>query len=63
MIPTPEKIVEVRNDAKTIQGPQIYVQKWIDYSSKYGIGYMMSNGAIGVYMNDTTKIIQDLQNE
>ena len=35
----------------------ISVKKWIDYSSKYGLGYILSNGHIGVYFNDSTKII------
>jgi polo-like kinase 1 len=35
----------------------IWVKKWIDYSSKYGLGYLLSNGSAGVYFNDSTKII------
>ena len=31
--------------------------KWIDYSSKYGLGYILSDGNVGVYFNDSTKII------
>ena len=33
------------------------MKKWIDYSSKYGIGYALSNGMIGVYFNDSTKML------
>jgi len=36
---------------------EIYVTKWVDYSSKYGLGYLLSNGSTGVYYNDSTKII------
>ena len=35
----------------------VSVKKWIDYSSKYGLGYILSDGIIGVYFNDSTKII------
>ena len=35
----------------------VSVKKWIDYSSKYGLGYILSDGHIGVYFNDSTKII------
>ena len=35
----------------------LWVKKWVDYSSKYGIGYLLSNNAVGVYFNDSTKII------
>jgi len=37
--------------------PEIWVTKWVDYSSKYGVGYTLSDGSIGVYFNDSTKII------
>ena len=36
---------------------EIWVTKWVDYSNKYGLGYILNNGNIGVYFNDTTKII------
>jgi len=35
------------------------VKKWVDYSSKYGLGYYLSNEATGVYFNDSTKIVLD----
>lgn len=34
-----------------------YVKKWVDYSSKYGLGYLLSNKSTGIYFNDCTKII------
>ena len=40
-----------------LKAPDIYVIKFIDYSSKYGVGYILSNGFCGVYFNDNTKII------
>ena len=33
------------------------VTRWVDYASKYGVGYMLSDGSVGVYFNDSTKII------
>lgn len=35
----------------------VWVQKWIDYSSKYGLGYLLSDKAAGVFFNDSTKIV------
>jgi polo-like kinase 1 len=35
----------------------VWVKKWVDYSSKYGLGYILSNGSTGVFFNDSTKII------
>ena len=42
---------------------QIHVKKWVDYSTKYGLGYLLSDGSTGVYFNDSTKIILDRNNE
>lgn len=36
---------------------EIYIKKWVDYSNKYGIGFLLMNGDIGVYFNDSTKIV------
>lgn len=41
------------------QGPDLWVTKWVDYSSKYGLGYLLSNGTTGVYFNDSSKIVLD----
>jgi len=38
---------------------EIWVKKWVDYSSKYGLGYLLSNGCTGVYFNDSSKILLD----
>lgn len=43
----------------TVPRSEIFVKKWVDYSSKYGLGYILSNGAVGVFFNDSTKIIVD----
>jgi polo-like kinase 1 len=42
---------------------EVYVKKWVDYSSKYGLGYLLSNGSSGVFFNDSTKIILDIKGE
>jgi polo-like kinase 1 len=35
----------------------------VDYSTKYGLGYLLSDGSTGVYFNDSTKIIVDKNGE
>lgn len=37
----------------------MWVKKWVDYSSKYGLGYHLSNSSVGVFFNDATKIVLD----
>ena len=43
--------------AKETQLP-IYVAKWIDYSSKFGLGFQLSDSTNGVYFNDRTIMFQ-----
>ena len=33
--------------------------KWVDYSSKYGLGYLLSDQSAGVFFNDSTKIVAE----
>ncbi len=40
-----------------LKEPDIWVKKWVDYSSKYGLGYLLNNGFSGVFFNDSSKII------
>ena len=39
--------------------PNCYVTKWVDYSDKYGLGYQLADGSIGVIFNDSSKITLD----
>jgi len=34
----------------------VFVSKWVDYSNKFGFGYQMSDGSVGVLFNDNTTI-------
>jgi len=42
---------------KAMSKSEVWVKKWVDYSSKYGLGYILSNGMTGVFFNDSTKIV------
>jgi polo-like kinase 1 len=54
---TTAKATDKKSD-KTV-GPSVWVKKWVDYTSKYGLGYWLTNGSTGVFFNDSTKIILD----
>lgn len=45
--------------ASAMANNTVWVQKWIDYSSKYGLGYLLSDGSAGVFFNDSTKIVAE----
>lgn len=34
-----------------------FVKKWVDYSSKYGLGYLLSNRSTGIFFNDCSRIV------
>ena len=34
-----------------------YILEWLDYSSKYGLGYRLSNECLGVLFNDGTRMV------
>lgn len=48
-----------RPESGKFKGPKVWVKKWVDYSSKYGLGYLLSNSSTGVFFNDSTKIVLD----
>jgi polo-like kinase 1 len=61
--PTPEprprsqtKTTKPSSSKQTEGGGDVWVTKWIDYSRKYGLGYLLSDGSYGVYFNDASKI-------
>ena len=35
----------------------LWVTKWVDYSNKYGFGFQLSDGSVGVLFNDTTRML------
>ncbi|GAB1598412.1 mucin-5AC-like isoform X1 [Argonauta hians] len=37
--------------------PLYWISKWVDYSDKYGIGYMLCDNSFGVLFNDSTRLI------
>ena len=53
---------EKENKKEILKGAEIYVTKWVDYSSKYGLGYLLNNGNIGVFFKDCTKILLNPKN-
>lgn len=38
-------------------GPAKWVSRYVDYTSKYGLGFMFNDGSSGVYFNDSTKTV------
>ena len=49
-----DKDIENNNN---VNPSDVYVVKWVDYSSKYGLGYLLSNHNVGIFFNDLSKIV------
>jgi len=61
--PSAKKGIDLFNAEKGFMHSEVHVKKWVDYSTKYGLGYLLSDGSTGVYFNDSTKIIVDKNGE
>jgi polo-like kinase 1 len=39
--------------------PAVWIQRWGDYSAKYGLAYQYNTGSFGAYFNDSTIMVMD----
>ncbi|OCH85271.1 Pkinase-domain-containing protein [Obba rivulosa] len=37
--------------------PKVFIVSWVDYCNKYGMGYALTDGSVGVHFNDSTSIV------
>ena len=37
--------------------PRVFIVSWVDYCNKYGMGYALTDGSVGVHFNDSTTIV------
>ncbi|KAF0520515.1 Pkinase-domain-containing protein [Gigaspora margarita] len=44
-------------DDKSPTTPLVFISKWMDYTNKYGLGYQLTDGSVGVNFNDKTTLI------
>ncbi|KAL1757547.1 hypothetical protein FB107DRAFT_209260 [Schizophyllum commune] len=42
---------------------QVFIVSWVDYCNKYGMGYALTDGSVGVHFNDTTTMILSADKE
>lgn len=47
------------HDMQTSETPIIYITKWVDYTNRYGFGYELSNGSVGVLFKDHSTMLCD----
>lgn len=37
--------------------PKVFVVSWLDYCNKYGMGFAMTDGSLGVHFNDSHSLV------
>ena len=52
-----KKIFFHSSQSLNYQQASIWVVRYVDYTSKYGLGFLLNTGSAGVYFNDSTKIV------
>ncbi|KII87666.1 hypothetical protein PLICRDRAFT_162447 [Plicaturopsis crispa FD-325 SS-3] len=45
-----------RDDA-VLPEERLFIVSWVDYCNKYGMGYAMTDGSVGVHFNDSTSLV------
>ena len=46
-----------------VWGANKWVTRYVDYTSKYGLGFLLNDGSSGVYFNDSTKAVHAARGE
>ncbi len=36
---------------------KVFIVSWVDYCNKYGMGYALTDGSVGVHFNDSTTVV------
>ena len=44
-------------------GPRKWVTRYVDYTTKYGLGFLLNDRCSGVYFNDSTKTVLDAKSD
>ena len=43
--------------ARKAEPPKVFVVSWLDYCSKYGMGFAMTDGTVSVHFNDSSSLV------
>ncbi|KAG2183842.1 hypothetical protein INT44_008853 [Umbelopsis vinacea] len=46
-------------DEVKILSTVVFIDRWLDYTAKYGLGYCLSDGSGGIYFNDTSNLVSN----
>lgn len=53
------KLTETKRTALDVdlESPKVFIVSWVDYCNKYGMGYALTDGSVGVHFNDSTTMV------
>ncbi|CCX31387.1 Similar to Serine/threonine-protein kinase plo1; acc. no. P50528 [Pyronema omphalodes CBS 100304] len=58
--PSPAATIQAISAFKRGEGNKaVFVKKWVDYTNKYGMAYMLSDGTVACFYNDNTSLVVD----
>lgn len=46
-----------RNSGEALPDAKVFIVSWVDYCNKYGMGYALTDGSVGVHFNDSTSMV------
>lgn len=46
-----------KNACQLPSDDEIFIVSWVDYCNKYGMGYALTDGSVGVHFNDSTTLV------
>ncbi|TKY84812.1 hypothetical protein EX895_005892 [Sporisorium graminicola] len=52
-----EKACELNGVRVVPESPRTFLISWLDHSERYGLGYALSDGTVGVYFRDATSMV------
>lgn len=44
-------------DEEKMLSTVVFIDRWVDFTTKYGLGYCLSDGSDGIYFNDATTLV------
>lgn len=51
------KLFRDPREDSNLPNERVFIVSWVDYCNKYGMGYALTDGSVGVHFNDSTTII------
>ncbi len=51
------RVFRVPEGVLPLPDERVFIVSWVDYCNKYGMGYALTDGSVGVHFNDSTSLV------